>query len=114
MKIYLKDLLVLENELEDTRIRLATERDFYPKVCFKAFLATAESKDLQRREEDSNGKPSDGLSELEATSDSIYEFIRDNAQTSLGMCSRTDLESLLREFMTQRMQGIPVEELRPN
>ena len=44
LQTYLSDVLVLENELEDTRIRLATERDFYPKVCFKAFLATQASK----------------------------------------------------------------------
>ena len=44
LQTYLKDQLVLDNELEDARIRLATERDFFPKICFKAFLATEESK----------------------------------------------------------------------
>lgn len=45
LQTYLRDLLVLDDELEDTRIRLVTERDFFPKVCFKAFLSTAESKE---------------------------------------------------------------------
>ena len=43
LQTYLKDLLVLQDELEDTRIRLAFERDFFPKVCFKTFLATEAS-----------------------------------------------------------------------
>ena len=45
LQTYLNDILELDNELEDTRIRLVTERDFYPKTCFRAFLATAESKE---------------------------------------------------------------------
>lgn len=45
LQTYLKDLLVLDHELEHTRIKLVTERDFYPKVCFKSLLATSESRD---------------------------------------------------------------------
>ena len=52
LQTYLRDLLVLDNELEDTRIRLACERDFFPKVCFKAFLCTEESKELFRVKSD--------------------------------------------------------------
>ena len=40
----MKDQLVIDNEMEDARIRLSNERDFYPKVCFKTYLVTAESK----------------------------------------------------------------------
>lgn len=40
----MKDQLVIDNEMEDARIRLSNERDFYPKVCFKTYLATTESK----------------------------------------------------------------------
>ena len=48
LQTYLKDLLVLDHELEDTRIRLVNERDFYPKVCFKNLLATQESVDAYK------------------------------------------------------------------
>lgn len=44
----MRDVLVLDDELEDTRIRLVSERDFFPKVCFKAFLCTEESKERFR------------------------------------------------------------------
>ena len=41
---YMRDQLVLDNEMEDARIRLSNERDFYPKVCFRTYLVTEESK----------------------------------------------------------------------
>ena len=80
MQTYLSDVLVLENELEDTRIRLANERDFYPKLCFKQFLVTEASKEESRKIEDADveGKPSDGLTELVADPTTIYAFIREN------------------------------------
>ena len=74
----MKDVLVLDNELEDTRIRLATERDFYPKVCFTSFLATTETKDKLMKVNRDEEK-SDGLSELEANSASIYAFMREHS-----------------------------------
>ncbi len=52
---------------------------------------------------------SDGLSELEANSDTIYEFLRKNATTTIGMCSRIDLDAFLREFMKQRLSAFPSE-----
>jgi len=97
--------------LEDTRIRLATERDFYPKLCFKKFLATAESREKMRLAEDRTNLPSDGLTDLEATVDSIYAFVRDHAVTGVGMCSKVDLAAFLAEFMKQRMAGVNCEHL---
>ena len=99
LQTYIKDLLVLENELEDTRIRLAFERDFFPKVCFKTFLATDESRECLRLKEDETGAPSDGLSELEATPASIYAFMKVHSASSIGMCQQSDLEAFLAEFM---------------
>ena len=90
---------MLENELEDTRIRLVNERDFFPKLCFRTFLATNESRELMRVNEDEQGKISDGLTELEATSETIYTFIRNYSVSQIGMCSKLDLETLLAEFM---------------
>ena len=43
LQTYLKDLLVLDEELEDARIRLVTERDFYPRNSFISFLAARTS-----------------------------------------------------------------------
>lgn len=113
LQTYLKDLLVLDNELEDTRIRLATERDFYPKVCFKSLLATAESHD-QFKANLEEGKVTDGLSELEASTDSIFNFIRQNTINEVGMCSKADLEAFLTEFNRQRLVTmIPCPHQRP-
>ena len=100
---------MLDNELEDSRIRLVSERDFYPKICFKAFLATEGSKEQMRQNLD-GGKQSDGLSELEADVDTIFDFIRENSQSSIGMCSKLELESFLTEFMKQRLSKIFVPE----
>ena len=71
-------MLVLDNELEDTRIRLVTERDFFPKVCFKVFLCTEKSKEEFRVKSDDENKVSDGLTELEANADTIYSFMVQN------------------------------------
>ena len=38
--------------MEDIKIRLASERDFYPKVCFKNYLATPESLEELRKKKD--------------------------------------------------------------
>ena len=84
---YLRDLLVLEEELEDTRIRLVSERDFFPKLCFRTFLATEESRDKVRTREDDEGKICDGLSELEATAESIFSFLCSYNASDIGMCS---------------------------
>lgn len=78
LQTYLKDVLVLDNELEDTRIRLVTERDFFPKVCFKVFLCTEKSKEEFRVKSDDEKKVSDGLTELEANADTIYSFMVQN------------------------------------
>ena len=91
LQTYLRDLLVLDNELEDTRIRLVTERDFFPKVCFKSFLCTAESKEQFRVNSDNAMKLSDGLSELEANTETIYSFMLDNSRSDIGMCMKSDL-----------------------
>ena len=91
--------MVLDNELEDTRIRLANERDFFPKVCFKTFLCTAESKEKFRVNSDDAQKTSDGLSELEATADTIYDFMMENSRSDIGMCMRVDLKAFLAEFL---------------
>ena len=107
MQTYLKDMLVLEEELEDTRIRLASERDFFPKVCFRTFLATEESRERMRVNEDDTGAPSDGLSELEASATSIYAFMKVHSASTIGMCQKSDLEALLIEFMRQRHQNVP-------
>ena len=98
----MRDLLVLDNELEDTRIRLVNERDFFPKVCFRAFLCTEESKELFRVRSDDDKRLSDGLSELEANLDSIFDFIVTNARTDIGMCQKDDLAAFLDEFIRQR------------
>ena len=63
---FMSDQLVLDNEMEDARIRLANERDFYPKVCFKLFLAKPESK--QSADTD--------ILDMRATAESIYDFIK--------------------------------------
>jgi len=97
--------LVLDNELEDTRIRLSTERDFYPKVCFRSFIATSESRE-QLRKNLAEGKDSDGLTELEADSESIYGFIKKNSASDIGMCTQADLENFLAEFNKQRLASI--------
>lgn len=98
LQTYLRDLLVLDDELEDSRIRLVNERDFFPKVCFRAFLCTEESKEVFRKRSDDDKRLSDGLSELEANLDSIYDFIVLNARTEIGMCQKGDLAALLDEF----------------
>lgn len=113
LQTYFKDLLVLDHELEHARIKLVTERDFYPKVCFKNLLATKESKDQYLANLD-EGKVTDGLSELEATADSIYSFIRENAVNEIGMCSKADFEAFLTEFNRQRLVNlIPCPHQRP-
>ena len=109
LQTYLKDLLVLEDELEDTRIRLVAERDFYPKVCFKAFLATSNAKEKVKRNEDATGMPNDELSYLEASAESIYAFLCKKGTSSIGMCSFADLEAFLAEFIKQRHTGVPCE-----
>ena len=75
------DQLVLDNEVEDARIRLACERDFYPKVCFKLFLATAESK----QSADTH------ITDMRATADSIYDFMKGQPRSEIGMISLGDL-----------------------
>jgi hypothetical protein len=40
---YLRDQLMLDQELEAIKIRLASERDFYPKFCFDRYLAVEET-----------------------------------------------------------------------
>ena len=62
----MKDQLVIDNEMEDARIRLSNERDFYPKVCFKTYLVTAESKASNDAE----------VEDMKATSQTIFEFIK--------------------------------------
>jgi len=36
---YLRDQLILDQELESIKIKLANERDFYPRYCFEKYLA---------------------------------------------------------------------------
>ena len=62
-----------------------------------------------RQDEDRTGKLSDGLSDLESTVDTVYRFLRENAASQIGMCSREDLASFLTEFMKQRMAAFPCE-----
>ena len=57
---------MLDNEMEDARIRLACERDFYPKVCFQRFLATPETR----------ASADESIVDVRATADSIYDFLR--------------------------------------
>ena len=40
-----------------------------------------------RLKEDEEGKISDGLTELEATSDTIYRFLCDYSTSDIGMCT---------------------------
>ena len=61
--------------MEDARIRLVNERDFYPKLCFKTYLATKDSK--AQKDADIN--------DLRATSDTIFEFIKSQPRSGLGM-----------------------------
>lgn len=49
------------------------------------------------------GKTTDGLSELEATADSIYNFIKENAVNEIGMCSKAEFEAFIAEFNRQRL-----------
>ena len=72
---YMHDQLVLDNEMEDARTRLANERDFYPKVCFRTFLATEESKVSNEA----------SVEDLKATPESIFEFIKSQPRSELGM-----------------------------
>ena len=56
----------------------------------------------------------DGLSELEATVKTIYDFMKEHASSELGMCEIDDLESLLVEFNAQRLTGqIPCPHQNP-
>ena len=82
---FMTDQLVLDNEMEDARIRLACERDFYPKVCFNRFLATHESKQ-------SADTP---ISEMRATADTIFEFISSVPRPEVGMIQLGDLQQFL-------------------
>ena len=82
---YMRDQLVLDNEMEDARIRLSNERDFYPKVCFRTYLVTEESK--AQKETDIN--------DLRANSYTIFEFIKSQPRSDLGMIQLKDLEEFL-------------------
>ena len=61
-------------------------------------LCTDESKLVHRK----NESIKDGLSELEASVESVYAFIRENSTSELGMCAIDDLRAFLTEFMRQR------------
>ena len=54
------------------------------------------------------GIASDGLSELEANVDTIFNFIRENSETEIGMCTREELTAFLKEFMRQRLASLSV------
>jgi len=62
-----------------------------------------------RLNEDETGKISDGLSELQANADSIFYFMQIHSASTIGMCSKADLEAFLEEFMKQRLASIPSE-----
>jgi len=71
---------VLDNEAEDVRIRLATERDFYSKIFFDNYL----------KEQDSD----------KATAQSLYQFVSSFEERELeavGTASKHDFENFLRK-----------------
>ena len=43
--------------------------------------------------------------------DTIYEFLMTHANTTIGLCSREDLDAFLNEFMKQRLSAFPGEAL---
>ena len=82
---FMADQLVLDNEMEDARIRLACERDFYPKVCFQRFLATPETR----------ASTDVSIADVRATADSIHDFLRSQPGSEIGMIELEDLKQFL-------------------
>ena len=76
---YLRDQLLLDEELESNKIKLANERDFYVRFCFETYLA----------QEDGS-----------ASVKSIYNFICDYPCEEIGAIAFSDVEDWICGFTT--------------
>lgn len=85
--------VVLEDELEDCRIRLTSHRDFYPRLVFERYLALEESAEFggETSAFDDTVRQSVSEGQRRASAESIYQFIVKNRGASdLGMPSFAD------------------------
>lgn len=81
---YLRDQLLLDQELEAIKIKLASERDFYPRFCFEKYLAN---------------------DDYTTCADRIFKFMTEYPCNEIGQFALNDVEDYLAAY-TQKKYAV--------